>query len=114
MELELEKFMKGYSGPVVVYRLRQLAMKEPKNATIYLSAAIKYAKNNGYVGLYEEIYQMQKKVTAFADAKLPTYDDVWSRAEQAKYKSEAQKKDSEIVKAVSNQMRDAIRVFLWI
>ena len=36
----------------------------------------------------------------------------WSKAEQLKYKQEAQKKEADIVKAVSNQMRDAVRVSL--
>lgn len=118
MEKELEKQMKGYKGPIVVYKLRQLASKDTKNASVYLSMACKYARETGLVGLYEEIYNITKKVATFSEVKLPPYDEskiwtgilAWSRAEQAKYKQEAQKKDGEIVKAVSNQMRDAIRV----
>ncbi len=110
MEKELEKYIKGYRGPIVIYKLRQLIMKDPKNAPLYLLAACQYARANGFVGLYDELYSLQKKLPALADAKLPPYEDSWSKAEQAKYKQEAQKKDSEIVKAVSNQMRDAIRV----
>ena len=110
MEKELEKCIKGYRGPIVIYKLRQLIMKDAKNASVHLPAACQYARNNGYVGLYDELYALQKKVAALADIKLPPYDEAWSKAEQAKYKQEAQKKDGEIVKAVSNQMRDAIRV----
>ena len=75
MDKEVEKYIKGYKGPIVVYKLRQLSMKEPKNASMLLPLAVQYAKSNGYVGLYEEIYNLQKKLPTFADVKLPPYED---------------------------------------
>ncbi len=120
MEKEIEKYAAGYKGPIVVYKLRQLYMKDSKNAQIYMLLAVQYARKNCYVGLYDELYGHQKKLPGLADVKLPPYEDGktnrislmlgWARGEQTKYKQEAQKKDGEVVKAVSNQMRDAIRV----
>ena len=110
MEKEVEKYIKGYKGPIVIYKLRQLTLKDSKNASAYLPIACQYARANGYVGLYDDLYVLQKKHTNLADVKLPPYEDSWVRSEKSKYSQEAQKKDGEIVKAVSNQMRDAIRV----
>ena len=34
----------------------------------------------------------------------------WAKAESAKYRQESSKKDNEVVKAITNQMRDVTRV----
>ena len=75
MDKEVEKYVSGYKGPIIISKLRQLIVKDPKNAVIYLPLACQLAKANGFVGLYEELYALPKKNVALAEIKLPTYED---------------------------------------
>ena len=74
MDKEIEKYIGGYKGPIVVYKLKQLATKDTKNAQLYLVLAAQFSKNAGYVGLYDDIYNLQKKIPSLAEVKLPAYD----------------------------------------
>ena len=75
MDKEIEKYIAGYKGPIVIYKLRQLISKDKKNAAIYLTLACQYARKNGYVGLYDDLYNYQKKSPELADVKLPPYEE---------------------------------------
>jgi hypothetical protein len=112
MEEQLEEYLKEYRGLIVPHKLYRLAVKNPKDASYYLTQACEYAKKNNYVGIYEDTYALQKKTSAFPNLQLPAHDDDWANATHAMYKEESQKKESDIVRAVSNQMREGIRVLL--
>lgn len=114
MEKQLEVYLTGYKGLIVPHKLYKLALKDQKNASYYLTLACEYAKKNNYVGIYEDMHALQKKSSIFSNLKLPPHDDTWANATHLKYKEESQKKENDIVRAVSNQMREGIRVLLLI
>ena len=75
MDKEIEKYVSGYKGPIIISKLRQLLAKDVRNAGLYLPLACTQAKMHGFVGLYEELYAMPKKNAALAEVKLPPYEE---------------------------------------
>lgn len=114
MEKQLEAYLKGYRGLIIPHKLYKLALKDQRNASYYLTQACDYCKKNNYVGIYEDMYALQKKSNAFLNLQLPARDETWASTTYGKYKEESQKKENDIVRAVSNQMREGIRVGLWV
>lgn len=110
MENQLNTYLSGYKGLIVPHKLYKLALKDQKNASSYLTLACEYAKKNNYVGIYEDMYALQKKTSMFPNLNLPAHDDAWANATHLKYKEESQKKENDIVRAVNSQMREGIRV----
>jgi len=114
MEKQLEEYLKGYRGLIVAHKLYKLAVKNPRNASYYLTQACEYAKKNNYVGIYEEMYTLQKRSSMFPNLQLPPQDTAWVNTTNTIYKEESQKKENDIVRAISNQMHEGIKVLLLI
>lgn len=75
MDSEIVRYISGYKGPIVITKLKQLILKDQSNSNVYLPLACQHARTNGYVGIYEELYAMPKKIPMLAGVKLPPYEE---------------------------------------
>ena len=114
MNEKIKDYIERYRGPIVIHKLQLLALSKHEVAEFCLNLATQYAKQNNYIGFYEEIYNVTVKNPKLDGIKLNPREDAWVSTVSAKYKEKSQKKENDIIKAISNQMREGIRVSLYI